>query len=659
MALNVGWSRRARAGLWPAVLLLFLAACRGQPQSVAAPQTVVVLQTQVVTVERVVTPTPLPSPSPAATAAVPRRLTVCLLQEPPSLNLNLSQLPAVLGVNEALTGGLIDVRGYQYQPVAFTKLPKISDGDAGLNPITVRLGDLVFDLATSQPVTLTQGVKVTLNQPQGPPLQVNFGVVSSTTTVQQWARWTQVKGLTWEDGVAVSSSDALLAYAVARDPATATHLDWPRLTAAFTAVDDQTVQWEGVPGYVSSTYFLNHAGFLPSHAYGQLSPAEMLSDPQVNRHPLGYGPFKLRQWDAGDQIVLVKNPTYWRAAEALPRLDELVIRFIPDSNRIIAELAGGKCDLAPSDAAFAEQFPLLRQLEAQGLLVTRLAPEPEIEQLFFNAHPAPGYTGFAGHARNIHGALLLSDASVRQAIAYCLDRQAIVDQALNGAGIVQATYAPVDSPFYAGDDQVTRYEFDPAKGLALLKQAGWQDTDHDGVLDNGHGQAFSLVYSTRLRTRREPVLRLVQSQLRENCQIDISIEVYGSEYTAPGANTIAMGRRYDLSELAFTTGAEPPCSLYLSSAIPSETNGWNGYNIAGYTNPDFDAACQAALQTDDPDQKAAQHGLAEQLWSADLPAIVLFAPARVALMRPEVQNVLLDSSASDWWNVENFDLARP
>jgi peptide/nickel transport system substrate-binding protein len=623
---------------------------------------VVVPQTQVVTVERVVTATPAATARAAATAtetAAPKRMSVCLLQEPPSLNPNLSQLPAAAAVHEALTGGLIDVRKYQYEPVAFFKLPEIADGDAGLTPITVGVGAVVYDVAAGGLVTLTGTSKVTLSQADGSTAEFNFARVSVAATVQQWARWTQAPGMQWEDGSPVTSSDALFAFEVARHPATASGLAWLRFTSEYTAADDQTVQWTGLPGYVSSTYFLNHAGFLPRHAYGQLTPAEMLTDQQVNRHPLSYGPFKLVEWVAGDHITLAKNPTYWLASEGLPRLDQLVIRFIPDSNRVIAELASGKCDLASPDAVFADHFPLLRQMEAEGLLATRLVPEQEIEQLFFNTRPNSSYTGFAGRIRNSAGGPILADRRIRFAFAHCLDRQALVDQALNGAGVIQPTYAPLDSPFFAGSGQVTDYEFAPAKGLDLFQQAGWQDSDADGILDNGRGQAFQLVYSTRLGTRREAVLRSVQSQLRDNCGIDTLIEVYGSEYTAPGSRSIALGRRFDLSELAFTTGQEPPCSLYVSSAIPGDANGWTGLNIASYQNQDFDAACQAALQAVDPAQKAAQHGLAEQLWSADLPAITLFAPARVAVLRPGVQNVLLDSSASDWWNLENFDVAHP
>jgi peptide/nickel transport system substrate-binding protein len=662
---------RGRGRLAAALLFWLLAACRGQaPSATIVPQTVVVPQTQIVTVERVVTATPstdTPSTATARPTAVateaqsagPKRMNVCLLQEPPSLNPNLSQLPAVVAVNEAITGGLIDVRDYQYHPVAFTNLPTVAGGDAGLTPITVGLGATVYDLATGSLVTLTETSRVTLHQADGSTADFNFSRVSVAATVQQWSRWTQAPGLAWEDGSPVTSDDALFAFEVARDPATASGLAWLRYTASYAAFDDHSVQWTGLPGYISSNFFLNHAGFLPRHAYGHLTPAEMLTDAQVNRHPLSYGPFKIEEWVAGDHITLTKNPTYWLAGEDLPRLDELVIRFIPDSNRVIAELAGGECDLASPDAVFADQFPLLRQLEAQGLMKTLLVPEQEIEQLFFNTRPSSSYTGFAARLKNAAGGPILNDHRIRFAIAHCLDRQALVDEALNGAGVVQTTYAPVDSPFAAGPDQVTQYPFDPDQGLELLRQAGWQDTDGDGILDNGRGEAFKLVYSTRLRTRREPVLLQVQEQLRDNCGIDTTIEMFGSEYTLPGANSMALGRRFDLSQLAFTTGQEPPCSLYVSLAIPSELNGWTGFNIASYQNPDFDAACQAALQADDPAQKTAQHALAEQLWSADLPAITLFAPARVAVMRPEVENVLLDSSASDWWNLENYDVASP
>jgi peptide/nickel transport system substrate-binding protein len=251
---------------------------------------------------------------------------------------------------------------------------------------------------------------------------------------------------------------------------------------------------------------------------------------------------------------------------------------------------------------------------------------------------------------------VFSDPRVRQGLAHCLDRQAIIDEALSGAGLPQQTYAPPDHPLYAGDDSVAVYDFDPRAGLALLAEAGWQDTNADGVLDDGQGNDFAFVYSTRNSSRRQAVTRLVQDQLSANCHVRVAVELYGAEYTDPGPNGVVLGRRFDVGQLAFRAGTEPPCTLYASWSIPNETNGWGALNLASYSDPDFDAACLAAQRPDTLEQKAAQHAQAQQIWAEALPAIVLYAPAQAVLTRPGVENVLVNSTApSDLWNIENFD----
>ncbi len=659
----MGSGLRRRRWTWVsalAVLSLVVGACRTpDPLPTLAPSNTptqsvrVVPETQVVTVERVITATPAP------TAAPSDRLVVCMLQEPTSLNPAISSLPATLAVQQAISDGLIDSQSYQYQPVAFTKLPSVPDGDAAIETVTVAVGDRVFDAGTGQVVTLAPGSRVTLNQADGPAISADFGQISTTTTVQQWAQWTQAPGMTWEDGTPVTSADAVFAFEVAGSPETPTRPDFVAATAAYEAVDDQTVRWTGLPGYATPSYFLNHAGFLPKHAYGHLTPSEMLVDPQVNRDPLAYGPFTVSEWVPNDHITLARNPTYWRAGEGLPRLSELVIRFVPDTNRLIAQVASGRCDAATQDGAFSNQLALIRQLEVEGLLAANLAAETIFEQMAFNTAPAPSYTGFAATAHGANGQPVFSDPRVRQGLAHCLDRQAIIDQALNGAGLPQQTFAPSDHPLYVGDANVATYDFDPAAGLALLEAAGWVDTDGDGILDDGRGTQFSFVYSTRNSTRRQAVTRLVQDQLAVNCHVEVAVELYGPEYTDPGPNGLVLGRRFDVGQLAFRTGTEPPCTLYASWSIPNEVNGWEALNLASYSDADFDAACLAAQRPGTPAEKAAQHAQAQQIWAEALPAIVLYAPARVVITRPGVENFLVNSTAvSDLWNVENFGWAR-
>jgi peptide/nickel transport system substrate-binding protein len=631
------------------LVVALLPACAGAKPAPPAPITVEVPVTREVVVERVVTATPPARP------AASSRVSVCVLQEPNSLNPFVSDLPAARAAREAIYDGLIDSLSYQHQAVALRKLPSIRDGDASVETVEVGIGDRVYDLATGSIVEIGEGSRVTLMQAAGAPIEADFADSPVATAVQVTARWTQVPGLTWQDGVPVTSQDALLAFAVASSPAAPLRPDFTRYTAAYEAVNETTVRWVGLPGYTSETYFLHHAGFLPAHTLGHMSPEEILADAHANHQPLAYGPFKLEEWLPGELMRFVRNPSYWRAAEGLPLLDELIIRFVPDTARIVSQIVSGRCDLALDDSALAEQLGLIRQLEAEGVLIAHVLPANAFDQLSFNAQPAAG-AGFAATARTPDGAPVFADQRVRQAIVQCLDRETIIAQALNGAGVLQHTYAPPDHPLYAGDERVTTYAFDPAAGRALLAAAGWEDTNGDGIVDNADGQKFTVYYSTRASAARQAVTRLVQQQLRANCGIELVVELLGSEYTEPGPHGLALGRRFDLSQLAFRHGGEPLCSLYLSSAIPSEANGWQSLNLTGYANPEFDQACQEAYQATDLGVKAAKHAEAQWIWSNDLPAIILYAPIQLTVARPGLANLLPNSTAaSGLWNIEYLD----
>jgi len=645
-----------------AVVLIGCAPAAGVVETVVVTQVVEVegkevVVTQIVEVE-VVPPTPVPPP------AEPKVMVACLAQEPQTLyNYSESALVKTF-VLDALYDSTFDARTYDYQPVLYN-LSKFEDG-AQQNTIEVGVGDTVYDPANDVAVELTAGMTITLNQSEGDPLDVTVEEGQTYPVVQLVTSHTIAEGATWEDGTAVTTADVLFSYGVGASPDTPTSkYFYETQTQKIEVVDDSTYMYYFMPGYTSGTYFVD--GMiqpLPNHVYGEggsrpLTPAEMLADEEVNRKPLAYGPFKFVEWVAGDHITVEKNQTYWRASEGLPKIDTLIYRFIPDTNQLIAQLASGECDFGTQDAAFEGSLPLIRQFESQDLMVPQVVAGTVFEHLDFNTFPVDSYTGPAASLLSSSGEPLFATTEFRQAIAYCIDRQVVVDQTTNGAAVVQHTYTASDHPLYAGDDNVTIYEFDPDKGKELLAGLGWSDTDGDGLLDNGSGETLSFVHSTRTNALREKVTQVVQAQLKDNCGITTTIELYGGEYFGDGPEGLVFGRQYDLGEFAWLTGVEPPCTLYISSQLPSAELGWGNANNVGFQNADFDAACNAATQALDEEVKAAQHAEAQAIFTEFLPSLPLFARAKILVTGPNVVGVIMDPTAnSEFWNVENFDFSE-
>jgi peptide/nickel transport system substrate-binding protein len=107
---------------------------------------------------------------------------------------------------------------------------------------------------------------------------------------------------------------------------------------------------------------------------------------------------------------------------------------------------------------------------------------------------------------------------------------------------------------------------------------------------------------------------------------------------------------------------EPNCALYLSSRIPSQSNAWNrGFNNeTGFTDPDFDAACSAALSAlPGMPEYDVNHMEALRVWSEQVPIIPLFMRLKIAAARPEILNLDLDpTQSSELWNLFEIDVDR-
>jgi peptide/nickel transport system substrate-binding protein len=321
-----------------------------------------------------------------------------------------------------------------------------------------------------------------------------------------------------------------------------------------------------------------------------------------------------------------------------------------DAAQILAEMLAGRCDIGSSEADFSGLLPLLLDAQSGGTLVPQFALSTTFEHLDFNIQPAEDYTRGAGVE-------LFRDVRVRQAFAYCLDRPALVSQLLNGLSEVPNVYLPAAHPLYAAD-RVIAYPFDAAQGQALLTEAGWFDHDGNGIRENGRRPlALTYISGPPESVFRQTLMQLVQGQLRSNCGIDLRPELHTpEELFDPWPAGLFFSRRFDVGEFPWRTGSEPPCSLYLSDAIPGDQNP-GGANNTGYSNPSFDAACHSALAAFDEATRREKHAEAQAIFTQDLPSLPLFWRVTAGVARPVVSGYRVDATAAELWNIEEIGLA--
>jgi peptide/nickel transport system substrate-binding protein len=258
----------------------------------------------------------------------------------------------------------------------------------------------------------------------------------------------------------------------------------------------------------------------------------------------------------------------------------------------------------------------------------------------------------------------LGDPRTRQAIAYCLDRQKVVDEILYGLTSVPDSYVPAESPLF--NENVPSYPHDPVRGAQLLDQAGWLDSDNDpatprlsrnvpGVL---LGTPLTLKYWTTSATQRRQAAEILSGSLTE-CGIGVTVEFFDpQDFYGTGPEGPLFGRKFDLAQYAMgTTGFAPPCGWFTTPEIPTTVNQWVGTNVSGYSSTEFDAACAAASASlpDTPEYAAAQDQ-SQYIYASDLPGVPLYWRLKAAAARPDMCNLALDpTSASDLWNVESLD----
>jgi peptide/nickel transport system substrate-binding protein len=205
-------------------------------------------------------------------------------------------------VREAIYDGPFDLRGYRPQPVILETVPATTNGDVILEPVQVQLGDPIVD-GQGYLATVAAGISYLPSGCSDPACAQAYSGSQPVSMDQLVIRFKLKPGITWSDGTPLKAGDSVYSYTVARSLFSDAQSDLLAHTASYRALDDTTLEWRGVPGYRAPLYSAYFFSPLPEHAWGQLSPQELLTDERSARLPLGWGSYVIDEWISGDHLT--------------------------------------------------------------------------------------------------------------------------------------------------------------------------------------------------------------------------------------------------------------------------------------------------------------------------------------------------------------------
>jgi len=224
---------------------------------------------------------------------------------------------------------------------------------------------------------------------------------------------------------------------------------------------------------------------------------------------------------------------------------------------------------------------------------------------------------------------ILGDLKVRQALSYCTNKADLLksvyplisDEAR--AGLVMNTFIPTSHWAYAGDANVTIYEFDPAKGAALLDEAGWTLQEGADFRSNADGDELSLKFTTTSAAFRQTWAAIWEQQMA-GCGVRV-VRLHAPASWWFGDTTGVARRDYELGAFAWVGQADPGGqTLYACDQIPFPNNGWVGQNAMGWCNEEASKNIKIANNTLVQDERIAAYAIVQQEFTKDVPSIPLF-----------------------------------
>ncbi|HEX5724328.1 MAG TPA: ABC transporter substrate-binding protein, partial [Longimicrobiaceae bacterium] len=431
----------------------------------------------------------------------------------------------------------------------------------------------------------------------------------------------------WHDGRPVTAEDVKFTFDLAKNPETASLIGsaFVSLVESATVVDPRTVRFDFSAPHTQALEDFWWAP-LPKHLLEGVPPAQMAQAP-FNAQPVGSGPFRFVEWRRGQSLTLQASDSFPQALGGRPQLDRVVFRVIPEATTLVTELLNGSADVIGYTLLPDQALQIQNQ---QGVRLEHF-PGKEFTYIGWNNAREP-----------------FTDARVRRALAMSINRPQMIEGLVQGFGKPAQGMIPDWSPLNPG---VQGLPFDVNGARQLLAQAGWRDSDGDGIVEkNGRPLRFTLMTNSENRMRHD-IAQYLQQQFRSvgaDAQVrTIEFQTMLQQHKARDYDAVVSGWGLDNFKV-------DPTPLFACA----EARKPGSANRAGYCNPQADALITRGLSATDPAQAKAIWTQFGQILVQDQPITFLFWLEDMAGVGPRLQGVEMDArgklvSVARWWIPEN------
>jgi peptide/nickel transport system substrate-binding protein len=386
------------------------------------------------------------------------------------------------------------------------------------------------------------------------------GLADSWETSRDGLTWTfhLNKDATWQDGKPVTSEDVAYTFNRILDEEQGLFIDYVKQIDKIETPDKHTVVFTTKKPSVQMLSM--YVYILPKHIWEKVPPSETKSFP--NEPAIGSGPFQAVEWKKGQYARLKANPDYFREA---PELDEIIFQFYDNDDTMVQALKN-------DDVDYISGIPinLFKSLKNQEGIETNSAPDAGFTELGFNLYePSPELIEEFDAPETTTGNPALLDPKVREAINWAIDEDALTRKVLQGEGVPGSTLVPpVLAKYHLQLDESELQGFDIKRSKELLEQAGWKDTDGNGIVDK-NGEDLEL----RLFVRSEDKDSVTEGQFIEGWFEEAGIGLETKAISDTALTDAIYAADYDMFIWGWGSDADP--DFILSVLTCDQIMGWS------------------------------------------------------------------------------------